>query len=71
VKPPKIKTTWGTARDTGLNPILRGDTLIRTTKRPRAEFSYTNDRVSIEGACATVQDLRDALRELLRMLEDD
>ena len=64
-----VNTSPGTAREPVFN-ILPPPLYVMADKPQRVEFSTHSERVSIEGTCETVQDLRDTLREMLALLED-
>jgi len=68
MKPPKVEVTRGTPAKTKFIPALDYSE-GRIVRRLRAEFSLETEHATIEGTYVTVQDLRDALRELLRLLE--
>lgn len=65
----KTESVHGTSVGDYVPPPYYGS--VSAGKLLRASFSYQNDRVSLEGTCETKQDLRDALRELLAVLEAD
>lgn len=67
--PVPVNTTFGTAKEAGFR-ILPPPLYIMGDKPPRIEFALHSDRVTIEGTCETRQDLRDALREMLALLEN-